>query len=76
MGNWKAYVPEGHTNPDGVIELYDLNTDIGEQSDVAADHPDILARIRTIVQESHCDTPWETWEYNGPMPYEYGTVVP
>ena len=75
MGNWKAYVPEGHTNPDGAIELYDLSVDIGEQNDIAADHPDIVSKTRTIVQESHEDTPWEAWEYDGPIPNEYGTVV-
>lgn len=75
MDNWKAYAPEGYTNPDGVIELYDLSTDIGEKNDLAADHPDIVSKIRTIVQESHQDTPWETWEYDGPIPNQYGTVV-
>ncbi|MCE2433591.1 MAG: sulfatase-like hydrolase/transferase, partial [Candidatus Latescibacteria bacterium] len=75
MGDWKAYLPEGHTNPEGVVELYDLAADIGEQNDLAAEYPDIVSEIRAIVQKSHRDTPWETWEYDGPIPNEYGTVV-
>lgn len=75
MGDWKAYLPEGHTNPEGRVELYDLATDIGEQNDLAPAHPALVSEIRTIVRESHRDTPWETWAYNGPIPNEYGTVV-
>ena len=75
LGDWKAYLPEGHTNPEGRVELYDLATDIGEQNDLATDHPDLVSEIRTIVRESHRDTPWETWAYKGPIPNEYGTVV-
>ena len=75
LGDWKAYLPEGHTNPQGVVELYDLAMDIGEQNDLAAEYPDIVSEIRTIVQESHRDTPWETWKYDGPIPNEYGIVV-
>lgn len=75
MGDWKAYLPEGHTNLEGRVELYDLATDIGEQNDLAAGHPDLVSEIRTIVRESHRDTPWETYTYTGPIPNEYGTVV-
>ena len=75
MGDWKAYLPKGHTDPKGRVELYDLATDIGEQNDLAAGHPDLVSEIRTIVRESHRETPWETWTYTGPIPNEYGTVV-
>jgi arylsulfatase A-like enzyme len=41
----------------GSLELYNLATDVGESHDVAADHPDILARFdeyyRTARAESH-----------------------
>ena len=41
MGTWKAVRP-GKGKP---FELYDLNKDIEELSDVAAKHPDVLAKM-------------------------------
>lgn len=41
----------------GEIELYDLRTDLGERHDVAAAHPDIVERIRQIMQEAHVPSP-------------------
>ncbi len=39
------------------IELYDLQTDIGEQHDVADQHPEIVARIRAIMEREHQPSP-------------------
>ena len=39
-------------NPDAPLELYDLANDIGEQQNVAADHPEVAARIETIMLEA------------------------
>ena len=47
-GQWKAY-------RDGVgkdIELYDLEKDIGESTDVSAEFPEIINRIGTILEEA------------------------
>lgn len=41
MGRWKAVRPV----PEGPLELYDLETDIAETTDVADENPDVLARI-------------------------------
>jgi len=41
--------------PDGPIELYDLRTDLGEQTNIAADHPDVVARIRQIMTDASSD---------------------
>ncbi len=41
MGGWKAVRPK----PDGELELYNLQQDIGETTDVAARNPEILGRI-------------------------------
>ena len=41
MGKWKAVRPE----PDGALELYDLEADLGETTDVSAEHPDVMVRI-------------------------------
>ena len=36
-------------NGNDVTELYDLTIDIGEQHDVAAEHPDIVATLTSSV---------------------------
>ena len=42
-----------HKRPDTPFELYDLHNDPGETTDVAAAHPDVIARIQDICAESH-----------------------
>ncbi len=52
MGDWKGVRQNmlRKNNPDPLaIELYDLKEDIGESRDVAAEHPEIVARIRNIM---------------------------
>ncbi len=46
-GQWKA-VQKGRSE----IELYDLSSDIGESKDVAADHPEIVERMKAIMTEA------------------------
>ena len=54
-GNWKA-VRLGFG--DGVpIELYDLSKDIGEQSNVAEKHPEVVAKMKEIFSKAHVDSP-------------------
>lgn len=48
MGSWKA-VRNGPSSP---IELYDLANDIGEQRNVADQHPDRVAKARQILEEA------------------------
>jgi arylsulfatase len=45
LGDWKGY----RTSADSAIELYDLGSDIGEQHDVADQHPDVVAHIADIM---------------------------
>ncbi|HPD16923.1 MAG TPA: arylsulfatase [Planctomycetota bacterium] len=51
-GTWKAVRTRG---PKGVWELYDLATDLAETTDLAAKHPDILARLKGYAEEAHAD---------------------
>ena len=56
MGDWKGVRQNMSrpNNPDPLkIELYNLATDVGEQHDVAAEHPEIVDRIRAIMREAH-----------------------
>jgi arylsulfatase A-like enzyme len=51
MGDYKAVKP-GKNKP---FELYDLSRDIGEQNNIAAEHPDILARMKSYARQSHTE---------------------
>lgn len=54
-GNWKAVRQNmlREDNPDPLrIELYNLETDVGETTDVSADHPEIVDDFRRIMREA------------------------
>ena len=55
MGKWKG-LRVGTKNP---VQLFDLSTDPAEGSDLASEHPEVVARIETIMAESH--TPSQFW---------------
>ncbi len=46
MGNWKAT----RYGVDSAIRLYDLDSDLGESKDVAAEHPDVIKRIAPLFE--------------------------
>ena len=41
---------------DGDIELYDLETDIGEQQNVAHDHSTVITRISEIMRSARTES--------------------
>ncbi len=51
MGDWKLVVNRGN------VLLYDLANDLHEDHDVAAQHPDIVARMVEIIYREHVDSP-------------------
>jgi len=56
MGPWKAVRQNmlRRNNREPLrIELYNLEKDIGESQDVAAEHPEIVARMRKVMQSEH-----------------------
>ncbi len=48
-GNWKAV----RAKAGAAWELYDLETDLGEERNVAAKHPDVLERIDALCRQAH-----------------------
>ena len=54
MGNWKAFHKGADTAP---WELYDLSKDIGEKTNVAAQHPEVLAQMKSFAAEAHQPMP-------------------
>ena len=55
MGNWKAV----RHSPVGLIELYDLKTDIGEKDNIAQQHTDIVAEMESFFKNAR--TPHKIW---------------
>jgi arylsulfatase A-like enzyme len=49
MGKWKAVWDHD------LLELYDLEADIGESVDVAARHPEVAAQLELSRSEAHRD---------------------
>jgi arylsulfatase len=52
VGKWKAY----RRAVDGDFELYDLDADRAEQTNVMADHPETVARITEIMEEARTES--------------------
>ena len=52
MVNWKAIRPR-LKKKDATIELYNLETDIGEQTNVAAEHPELVKKAEEIMAAQH-----------------------
>ncbi len=53
MGDWKA-VRLGMGKP---VELYDLKIDTEEKLDVAAEHPDIVAKMEGVMKSARTESP-------------------
>ncbi|MFW6163970.1 MAG: hypothetical protein ACODAJ_14475, partial [Planctomycetota bacterium] len=70
-GKWKLHLPRPadppwtprwarHIKPRDVIAiespmLFDLDADVGEQRDVAAQHPDVVARLLKLAEQARQD---------------------
>jgi arylsulfatase A-like enzyme len=54
FGPWKAIREPMST---GRVQLYDLEADIGESKDIAASHPDLVARAVRYMDEAHVPDP-------------------
>jgi len=58
FGRWKAI-----RLPDGKLELYDLEADLGETTDLAADHPQEVAKAREYLAQARTES--EFWPLDG-----------
>jgi arylsulfatase A-like enzyme len=61
QGRWKAVRRNVAKDPDGPIELYDLQEDLGEEYNVADLHPDVVALMARIMATAR--TPSERWKW-------------
>ena len=56
MGRWKGLRLRLAKQPNAAIELYDLQTDVGEQHNLADQHPEIVKRIGQIMETARTDS--------------------
>ncbi len=53
MGHWKGVRPKQGR----ATELYDLATDLGEETNLAAKHPDVVSKIDKLFETARTDSP-------------------
>jgi arylsulfatase A-like enzyme len=53
MGDWKAVRLE----PKQGLKLYNLKDDIGEQHDIASEHPEVIEKIESYLKVARTDSP-------------------
>jgi arylsulfatase A-like enzyme len=54
-GKWKGVRLNIVKNPDAPIELFDLSKDVGEQHNVAAQHPELVRQMARIMAQQHVE---------------------
>lgn len=52
MGDWKAV----RLKPGGALELYNLRDDVGETKNIAAEHPDVVAKIEAYLKTARTES--------------------
>lgn len=66
MGKWKAV----RLAPSKPLELYDLFQDVAEKHNLAADRPDVVARMKEILSQERTDeAQWPLKDAQGAMPF-------
>jgi len=53
IGDYKGIRLNVLEKPDGPIQLFDLNNDLGEQNNIADRHPQIVKKIKAIMKAEH-----------------------
>ncbi|WP_207534547.1 arylsulfatase [Desertivirga arenae] len=66
MGDWKGVRLDLANNSNSPWMLFNLKTDRNETSDVAAQHPEITARLSEIVRKEHQPAHVKEWEFIEP----------
>ena len=63
MGKWKGVRTGLEEDPGKPWELYDLEADKFEKTNVADSHPDIVAQLDEIAKREHASSIWENWNF-------------
>ena len=62
-GRWKGIRTQITTRPNAPLELYDLDADPRETTDLASKHPDIVRRIERLMQTSRTPATLPKWNF-------------
>lgn len=57
QGKWKAVKLQVFGSEKPTIELYDLGVDVGEENNIAAEHPEKVAELEGLMNSSHIANP-------------------
>jgi arylsulfatase A len=68
MGRWKGIRNEITKRADAPIELYDLDRDVSETTNVAAANPDVVKRIEALMKSSRTPAVLPRWNFERPSP--------
>ena len=63
QGKWKAVRYDIAKDPNSTLELYDLSTDPGESNNVAAQHPELVAKLDALIQSARTPSPMATFNF-------------
>jgi len=55
-GKWKAIRLEVRNDPNGPLELYDLQADPQEKKNIASQHPDIVRQMEQIMRQARTES--------------------
>lgn len=62
-GDWKGVRLNMSNNKNAPIELYNLSTDVGEENNIADQHPDIVKKIADFMNNAHSYSKTFSFEY-------------
>ena len=61
MGPWKGVRLNARAGAAAPVQLYNLDSDIGERKDLAAEQPEVVGKIAAIMQEGRAESPYFTF---------------
>lgn len=64
-GKWKAVKYDMSNNLDAPVQLYDLSVDLGEENNIASEHPDIVKELDSLMKTTR--TPSEDFKFDFEM---------
>lgn len=63
LGKYKAVCRNMKKKNNFTFELYDLKKDITESNNIAAEHPEIIEKVKVIVKKEHVQSFNKSWKF-------------